>query len=85
MSISSYSDILKISPETKIIHLRKFASERLVKKIIEKNPQITKISFSRYTASRCNPSIFGMIIKRDIEVVIQQKGPGRPNLLEAII
>ncbi|MBD3155587.1 MAG: hypothetical protein GF368_02935 [Candidatus Aenigmarchaeota archaeon] len=84
LSISNYQDIQKISSSVKIIHLRKFASIKLIKKILKKNSGIEKISLSKYVYTRSNSHVFDFIEDNDIEVSIRNKGPGRPNLLETI-
>jgi len=84
LSISSYKDLKKISPKVKVIHFRKFASEKLVKWILENHSQIKKFSFSNYVYSRSESSVFDLIEKNNVEVVVRNRSPGRPNLLEAI-
>jgi len=84
LSISNYQDVQKISSSVKVVHLRKFASVKLVKKILKKNSDIEKISLSKYVYSKSNSHVFDFIEDKDIEVVVRNKGPGRPNLLETI-
>ena len=84
LSISSYADLKKISPKVKIIHFRKFASEKLIKWILDNHSQIKKFSFSNYVYSRSESGIFELIEENNAEVIIQNRSPGRPNLLEAI-
>jgi len=84
LSISSYNDVQKISSSVESVHLRKFASVKLIKKILKKNSDIAKIYCSKYVYSRSNSHVFDFIENKNIEVVVQTKGPGRPNLLEAI-
>ncbi len=84
VSISSYKDLEKISQKVKIIHFRKFASEKLIKCILEKHCHIRKFSFSKYVYSRSDSNIFDLIQENNIEVVVSNRSPGRPNLLEAI-
>ena len=84
LSISSYKDLKKISPSVKVIHFRKFASEKLVRWILKNHSQIKKFSFSKYVYSRSESVIFDLIEKRNIEVEVRNKSAGRPNLLEAI-
>jgi len=74
----------KISLKIKIIHFRKFASEKLVKLIIKNHSQVKKFSFSNYVYFRSESSVFDLIKENDIEVVIRNENPGRPNLLETI-
>jgi len=84
LSISRYSDLEKISSSVCVIHFRKFTSEKIIKWILENHLQVKKISFSKYVYSKCNSSIFNFIKQNNVKIVVQNKGPGRPNLLEAI-
>ncbi|MEM5793058.1 MAG: hypothetical protein QXY45_01700 [Candidatus Aenigmatarchaeota archaeon] len=84
-SISNYSDIKKISSEVDTIHLRKFVSQRMIDEILKRNPKIRLISFSRSAIKRCNPIIVEKLKMNKVEVIVKNRGPGRPNLLEAII
>jgi hypothetical protein len=59
-------------------------SEKLVKRILKKHSHVKKFSFSRYVSSRCDSRIFDIIEENNIEVIVQNRSPGRPNLLEAI-
>lgn len=84
LSISSYKDLEKISQKVKIIHFRKFASEKIVKWVLENHSHIKKFSFSNYAYSRSDSGIFDLIQENNIEVIVRNRSPGRPNLLEAI-
>ncbi|NCO96523.1 MAG: hypothetical protein COY38_01615 [Candidatus Aenigmarchaeota archaeon CG_4_10_14_0_8_um_filter_37_24] len=84
LSISSYADLEKISPAVEIVHFRKFASEKLVRWILENHSQIRKFSFSKYSSSRCDSNIFDLIERNNVQIVVQDRGSGRPNLLEMI-
>ncbi|MBU5688001.1 MAG: hypothetical protein KQA41_01445 [Candidatus Aenigmarchaeota archaeon] len=77
VSISSYSDISKLDDKTKIVHLRKFASKKLIKIIIQKccNLQLITMPEKLYFKSR-------WIEKYGIAVSISKKGFGRQSMLE---
>jgi len=84
LSISSYNDLKKISSKVKVIHFRKFASEKLIKCILDNHSQIKKFSFSNYVYSRSESGIFDLIQKSNVEVEVRNRSAGRPNLLEVI-
>jgi len=84
LSISSYNDLKKISSSVKVIHFRKFASQKLVKWILDNHSQIRKFSFSKYVYSRSESSVFDLIKEKNVEMEVRDRIAGRPNLLEAI-
>ncbi|MFH8080438.1 MAG: hypothetical protein QXO84_00985 [Candidatus Aenigmatarchaeota archaeon] len=77
VSISSYSDISKLNKETRIVHLRKFASKKLLKEILNKCPQLRLISLPEKLYSKHE-----WIKDFGVKVVISKKGLGRQNFLE---
>ena len=77
--VSSYSDLSKLSPKTKSVHLRKFVSKNLIKIILDRCPNLERLTFSRYSYRR-----FKSAKLKNIEIKISEKSAGRPNLVECI-
>ncbi|MEM5777708.1 MAG: hypothetical protein QXJ06_04670 [Candidatus Aenigmatarchaeota archaeon] len=77
VSISSYSDISKLDNKTNIVHLRKFASKKLIKNIVERchNLQLITMPEKLYLKSK-------WIEKYGIAISISKKGFGRQSILE---
>ncbi|MBS3052129.1 MAG: hypothetical protein J4428_02040 [Candidatus Aenigmarchaeota archaeon] len=84
VSISSYSDLEKLSPNIKIVHFRKFLNKKLIEKVLLKCPNIKKISCSK-SAFRRNSGGFGFLEFSNIQLSVSEKDRGRPNLLEKMI
>ena len=78
ISISSYADLQKLSPEVKIVHFRKFVSKKLLESLSEICPKIRLILVSENVYSR-NSAIISSI---PIKVRVLQRNSGRPNLVD---
>ncbi|MBI4173420.1 MAG: hypothetical protein HY519_01755 [Candidatus Aenigmarchaeota archaeon] len=78
--VSGYQDLQRLHPRVEHIHLRKFASKRLLESIIASCPHLRSISMSRYAYLRCS-----WLISLDIyglEIAVSKRKRGRPNLME---
>ena len=84
VSISSYSDLSKLSKRVNKIHFRKFISKKILRKVLINCPNLDMISFSKYAFSRCNEKILEQIQQRGVKLKISLKDSGRPNLVERI-
>jgi len=84
ISISSYSDLSRLSPSVKFIHFRKFVSKKIIKKVLCECPKLVTVSFSMYAFRRCNDEILNRIYKEGIKLSISQKRPGRPSMIEKL-
>jgi Ran GTPase-activating protein (RanGAP) involved in mRNA processing and transport len=84
LSISSYSDISKLSSETRTIHFRKFVSRKLLRIILKSCENLEKVSLSKYALQKCNPEIIDYLSKRGVAIQVSDRGIGRPSLLEKI-
>jgi hypothetical protein len=82
LSISSYSDLSKLSSDVKIVHFRKFISRRMVDMILGSCRGIKKVSLSRYASEKCNSEIIDYLTDKGLQIHISNRGNGRPNLLE---
>ncbi|MBI2545305.1 MAG: hypothetical protein HYW22_01750 [Candidatus Aenigmarchaeota archaeon] len=81
-TVSSYSDLSKLSSKTIHIHLRKFVSVKLIEKILSISPYLKKISISHYVEKRLNEKILANLSLEGIEIVHSKPNSGRPNLIE---
>lgn len=77
VSISSYLDLEKIGKKTEIVHLRKFASRKLLQSIIERCPNLRLITLPEKLFHKSN-----WIKSYNIPIAISKKGFGRQSLLE---
>jgi hypothetical protein len=77
VTISSYSDICKLHKNTEIVHLRKFASRRIIKKIVESCPKIKLITLPEKLFLKSQ-----WIKEYGINISISKKGLGRQSMLE---
>ena len=77
--ISSYADIKNISPSASYIHLRKFASKKQLKSILNICPSLKILSFSEYAYRRVSDNITGLKNHKrsDIDILVS-KDIGRP-------
>ena len=83
-SISSYSDLSKLSHSVKFVHFRKFVSKKIIKKVLSECPNLVEISFSNYAYKRCNDDILKFINKEGVNLLISSRRAGRPNIIEKI-
>ena len=83
-SISSYSDLSKLSHSVKFIHFRKFVSKKIIKKILSECPNLVEISFSSYAYKRCNDEILKCIYGEGVNLSVSSRKAGRPNMIEKI-
>ena len=79
--ISSYSDLSRISSNVKIIHFRKFVSKRILNLILNKCPNLKKISLSNYASKRLNHKCMNILSENKIVIKISSNR-GRPSILE---
>ena len=84
ISVSSYSDLSKLSPFIKRIHFRKFLSKNLVRRVVQICLELESISISRYAFERCDPACIEMVEGIGLGIVVSKRGRGRPNLLEVV-
>ena len=84
VSISSYSDLSKLSNRVNFVHFRKFVSKKILEKVLIDCPNLDMISFSKYAFSRCNEKILEQIQQKGVKLKISLKDSGRPNLVERI-
>ncbi|MEE9323095.1 MAG: hypothetical protein V3U72_00985 [Candidatus Aenigmarchaeota archaeon] len=82
VSVSSYSDLSKLSPSIRRVHFRKFLSKNLIERVFQICLELESISISRYAFRRCDPSCIEMLENIGLEVMVSKRGRGRPNLLE---
>jgi hypothetical protein len=82
VSISSYSDLLKLSSAIKSVHFRKFVSERLMNRVIQKCNNLKTVHFSKSAFGRCDKRILELLNKKKINYNISRRNSGRPNLIE---
>jgi len=83
-SISSYSDLSKISSESKVIHFRKFLSKIMIVKVLSNFKNLKSISFSKYAYRRCNKDILELIEEQGVNIIIRES-KGRPSKLEKMM
>ncbi len=79
--ISSLSDICELSPDSSIIHFRKFLSKKLVLDIFERCFGIQKVLISKSAYFRCDEECIQFLESRGIEIVVSDSR-GRPSFLE---
>jgi len=77
VSISSYSDVPKLDLKVEIVHLRKFASKRLIEEILKKCPDLKLITLPEKLYSKSS-----WIKDYGVQVSISKKGLGRQSMLE---
>jgi len=82
VSISSYSDLSKLSSFVKIVHFRKFLNRNILQKVLDRCSNLEKISVSKYVFNRCDPDFIEKISKDGLNV---ERSVGRPNLIERLI
>ena len=82
ISISSYSDLLKLSPRIKSVHFRKFVSRNILKKVLSVCLNLERISFSRYAFSRCDSNFIEELLEMGVSIGVSRRNAGRPNLIE---
>ena len=63
------------------MHFRKFVSERILKEVLSKCPDLKVISMSAYAKRRCKKSILRLIKSNGIRVILRSCR-GRPSFLE---
>lgn len=82
ISISSYSDLQKISKDIHIIHFRKFINQKILQNVFEKNSNIKQIEISKSAFKKCNKKVLDMLSKYGISYKISIRNRGRPNMVE---
>jgi hypothetical protein len=82
VSISSLADIEFLSEDVLIVHLRKFASKKIIKAIVERCPRLKKVSLSKYAFSRVDGSLG--LLPDEVSVLVS-RGKGRPSILDKFI
>jgi len=80
--ISSYSDLKKIHRSVRVIHFRKFASKKVIKKVLIECPKLEIISLSRFANKRYGSSIIKLLQKSNIKLIVSNRKQGRPSMLE---
>jgi len=78
--ISRYDDIKKFQ-KAQFVHFRKFLSKKLLLEILEKYPNLRKISISNYAFKRLSKECFEILSKNKIKILVSYS-IGRPSLLE---
>jgi hypothetical protein len=57
-------------------------SKNLIEKVFEICISLESVSISRYAFGRCDPSCIEMLGKTGLEIMVSERGRGRPSLLE---
>jgi hypothetical protein len=83
-SISSYSDLQKISPQSEVIHFRKFLSKCLISEVLSSFKNLKFVSFSKYAYRRCNKDIIELIEEKGVNIIIRES-KGRPSKVEKMM
>ena len=85
VSIACYDDLAKLSSSVKVVHFRKFLSLRLLEEVIKRCPNLKLVSFSRYAFKRCDEKVKEMLVLSGIQVLVNDRSPGRPSMLDKLI
>jgi len=83
ITISSRSDLSKISQYTKSIHFRKFLSRRIVNDILN-HRNVEFMSINRHIANKYQ-KILDEFKYKEIKIKILKRGRGRPSLIENVL
>ncbi|HLC58954.1 MAG TPA: hypothetical protein VJH34_00330 [archaeon] len=81
--ISSYSDLAKLNKKVKSAHFRKFVSRKLFKAIVERCPNLERVSISPYAFRRCHLDLLVSFSKFSLQV--SDGKVGRPSIIEKIV
>lgn len=84
VSVSSYSDLQKLSPHAKSVHFRKFVSKKLLECVLSKCPNVKKISFSKTVFDK-NLVLLNSFKLVEVQFTVSNRERGRPNIIEKMI